>query len=76
MLTARSRPRTRNAPHADERGETGGEKCGQDDGRPEGQPFEPAVDHPRVVPADVDGDAALERGREQRADAGERHLTQ
>ena len=36
----------------------------------------PAVDHAVSCHADVDVDAAVERGGEQRADAGERHLAE
>ena len=34
------------------------------------------VDESGVAPADVDGDAPVERGREERADTGERHLAE
>ena len=36
----------------------------------------PAVEQPGVAPPDVDVDAPGERGGEQRADAGERHLAE
>ena len=59
---------------ADERGESRGDQRGNQDRRPEAEAFDSAADQARVMPADVDGDAAVERGGEERADSGERHL--
>ena len=76
VLIASNDPRTRNAPDSHHDRDEARERRAEQQRPRERDPSDAAVEEPRAVPADVELQPADQRGGGERAEPGERHLTE